>query len=514
MYLYFGYLKECSIDERKNSTLLSADEPYRFIFDNITDMVMVCDNEYTITVANKSANIVLGKSDSIIHEKCYSVLRQSESPCVDCPLQDTINSGTIIPLVKYDKRFNEFFEERCFPILSDDEKLESFILYAKNITQSRELEEKSSQMKKLSALGQISSGVAHDFNNVLTVVLGRVQLMKKLMSDPHMLKSLEMIEKSALDGASKVRKIQEFSRPNTKTLNESVNLKEIIEEVLEITRPKWDVASKIKGILIKPIIDLDDNIFILGDSSDLRNAFTNIIFNAIDAMTNGGILSIKTHQVKNHITVEFKDTGIGMTEETIERVFDPFFTTKGVLGNGLGMSEVYGIIKRHNAKITVQSEVGSGTTIKIRFPAVKQQTTVLAESELDLSGVFSIYVIDDEEYILETLKDFLVDMGHHVETNTDPQDAIDDISKKTYDIVITDLGMPGISGLELAEKVKAIRPKTQVVLISGWALNLKSEDIKNRIDFVINKPFSFEKINFTLSEIEDKLRDQSHNSSI
>jgi CheY-like chemotaxis protein len=197
---------------------------------------------------------------------------------------------------------------------------------------------------------------------------------------------------------------------------------------------------------------------------------------------------------------------MGMTEETIERIFDPFFTTKGVLGNGLGMSEVYGIVKRHNAKITVQSEVGAGTTIKIQFPAIKKRKEVVADTGLDLTGTFSIYIVDDEEYILETLKDFLVDMGHHVETNTDPYSAIEDISKKAFDVVITDLGMPGISGLELAEKIKAIQPLTQIVLISGWALNLKPDDIKHRVDFVINKPFSFEKINYTLSEIEKKLR--------
>jgi len=196
---------------------------------------------------------------------------------------------------------------------------------------------------------------------------------------------------------------------------------------------------------------------------------------------------------------------MGMTEETIERIFDPFFTTKGVLGNGLGMSEVYGIIKRHNGKITVQSEVGAGTTIKLRFPTVKQKAEIVADSGFDLTGAFSIYIVDDEEYILETLKDFLADMGHRVQINTDPNDAIDDISKQAYDIVITDLGMPGISGLELAEKIKAIRPITQVILISGWALNLKASDIKNRVDYVINKPFSFEKINYTLSEIEEKL---------
>jgi signal transduction histidine kinase/CheY-like chemotaxis protein len=474
---------------------------------------MVCDANFTIIESNEAANIVLGKGESLIDEKCHHVLRQNNHPCLDCPLQDTINSGTVIPLANYDDRFNEYFEERCFPILSETEELDSFILAVKNITKSRELEEKSAQMKKISALGQISSGVAHDFNNVLTVVLGRVQLMKRLTSDPYFIKSLDMIEKSALDGASKVRKIQEFSRPSTKTLNESVNLKNIIEEILEITRPKWDTASKIKGILIEPILELYNDLFILGDSSDLRNAFTNIIFNAIDAMPNGGILSIKTKQVNNYIYVDFKDTGIGMTEETVERIFDPFFTTKGVLGNGLGMSEVYGIIKRHNGKINVLSEVGNGTTIKIRFSSAKQSIEKTIDSSIEQPDTFSIYIIDDEEYILETLRDFLTDLDHTVHTNTDPKQALADIKKNSFDIVITDLGMPGISGLELAGKIKYINPRIQVILISGWALNLNESDLENRVDFVINKPFSFEKITFTLSEAGKKLAASNRKSS-
>ena len=466
---------------------------------------MVCDANFAIIESNEAANIVLGKGESLINEKCHHVLRQNNRPCLDCPLQDTINSGTVIPLTKYDDRFNEYFEERCFPILSETEELDSFILAVKNITKSRELEEKSAQMKKLSALGQISSGVAHDFNNVLTVVLGRVQLMKRLSSDPYFTKSLDMIEKSALDGAAKVRKIQEFSRPSTKTLNESINLKTIVEEVIEITRPKWDTASKIKGILIEPILELNDDLFILGDSSDLRNAFTNIIFNAIDAMSDGGILSTKTEQRGNYIYVDFKDTGIGMTEETIERIFDPFFTTKGVLGNGLGMSEVYGIIKRHNGKINVWSEVGKGTTIKIRFPNAKQSVEKTVAASIEQPDTFSIYIIDDEEYILETLRDFLTDLDHTVRTSTDPEKALADIKKNTFDIVITDLGMPGVSGLEIAENIKSINPRIQVILISGWALNLSESDLENRVDFVLNKPFSFEKITYTLSEAGKKL---------
>lgn len=470
------------------------------------DLIMVCDADFNIRESNKSANIVLGKGDSLTGEKCYSVLHHNKRQCLDCPLPDTINSGSVIPLIKFDTRYNEYFEERCFPIFSQDGSLEGFILITKNVTKSRELGEKSSQMKKLSALGQISSGVAHDFNNVLTVVLGRVQLLKKIFSDPYLQKSLDMIERSALDGAAKVRKIQEFSRPRSGSLTETVNLKNVLEEVIELTRPRWDTTSKIRGILIEPVLELKDELYIVGDPSDLRNAFTNIIFNAIDAMPEGGIMTVKTEQQGQFIYVTTKDTGIGMTEETIEKIFDPFFTTKGVTGNGLGMSEVYGITKRHNGKIDVFSEVGVGTTVRLRFTAIEKQAEVTEEKGVAQTQAFSILIIDDEEYILDTLQDFLSELGHKIITYTSPQKALEQVRKQRFDIVITDLGMPGISGLEVAEKVKAVNKSILVILISGWALNINEKDLENRIDFVINKPFSFEKIIYTLSEAEKKLQ--------
>jgi signal transduction histidine kinase len=479
---------------------------FRFIFDHMTDLIMVCNSGFVIGDANNAANIVLGKGDNLCGTKCYQSLHQGKHPCLDCPLNDTVSSGTVIPIVRYDDRFNEYFEERCFPVLNQSGELESFILVVKNVTKSRELEEKSAQMKKLAALGKISSGVAHDFNNVLTVVLGRVQLMKKLTTDPYFIKSLDMIEKSALDGASKVRKIQEFSRPGDRAMTGSVNLKSIIEEVLEITRPRWDNAAKARGVLIEPILNLDENLFILGDSSDLRNAFTNIIFNAVDAMSNGGILSIKALKTGNSIRVDFKDTGHGMTEEVIERIFDPFFTTKGVLGSGLGMSEVYGIIKRHNGRIQVESEVGTGTTIKLLFPKSKRLEEEVASGKSGKVKALEIFIVDDEEYIVETLGEYLGEMGHAVHSSNSSVQALSDIKKTHYDVVITDLGMPVINGVELAGLIKKINPMIQVVMISGWALNLKSSELENRVDFVINKPFSFEKINFILAEVEKKIQ--------
>ncbi|MCK9244309.1 MAG: response regulator [Candidatus Marinimicrobia bacterium] len=479
---------------------------YQFIFDKITDSILLCESDYSISESNRAAEVVLGQGDKLTGQKCYEVIRSLDHPCLDCPLSDSLKSGTIIPLVKFDDRFGEFFEERTYPVINAEGQIESFIITWKNVTKSREIEEKSAQLKKLSALGQISSGVAHDFNNVLTVVLGRIQLLKKQTLDPLILNSLDMIEKSALDGASKVRKIQEFSRPKEGRLDEVIDLNKLLQEVLEITRPKWDIAAKVKGILIEPILDLEKNVYIYGDSSDLRNAFTNIIFNSVDAMPEGGILSIKTGCRINQVAIEFKDTGTGMTEEVREKIFDPFFSTKGVLGTGLGMSEVWGIIKRHSGQITINSKVGKGTTIRLLLTLATKPTAKPPDSKSNQIVPCNIMVVDDEEYILEIMKELLAELGHCVTTFSSALTALDNFKKNQYDIVLTDLGMPDMNGLEMATKIKDINPKTLVIMMSGWGLNLDENNTRNIVDYIINKPFSVEKIIYIISESTAKIK--------
>lgn len=485
---------------------------YQYLFDHLTDIILLCDADFNILLSNRAADILLGKGEKITWQKCYQMLRSSDHPCLDCPLADTLKSGSLIPLVFYDERFGEYFEERTHPIGDANQPLQQFIITSKNVTKSRELEDKSAMMKKLSALGQISSGVAHDFNNVLTVVLGRVQLLKKQATDPYILKSLDMIEKAALDGAAKVRKIQEFARPREANLKEIIDLKKILEEVVEITRPKWDTGAKIKGILIEPILDLHENIHVNGDSSDLRNAFTNIIFNAIDAMPEGGVLSIKCYPSNSQAVVEFTDTGIGMTEEVMERIFDPFFTTKGVLGTGLGMSEVWGIIQRHRGRIAINSHVGKGTTIRLFLPLVSYIPSFETTAQPTTGFSCQILAVDDEEYVLEILKELLSGLGHTVITTNSAYAALNLMQQNLFHIVITDLGMPEMNGLELAVKVKQIHPQIQTILISGWGLSLDEKNL-NWVDFIIPKPFSIEKITHTINEACQKILQKQMSTS-
>ena len=487
---------------------MGVEEHLKTIFDNITEFIALCDSDFNIIYSNRPADIVLGQGRSIIGTKCYSSFRGKSEKCADCPLEPSLEGGTVIPLESFDERFDEYFEERAYPITTESGKLDGFVLISKNLTKSREIEEKYAQAKKLAALGQISSGVAHDFNNVLTGVLGRVQLIKKQTEDPRVLKNLKMIETAAHDGSATVKRMQDFARLRTDEKFIPIDVKEIIDEVLALTKPKWKNNAEIRGVIIEPVIEIEKEIYVLGDPSDLKSAFTNLIFNAVDAMPEGGVLSIKAQNYDEKIVITFEDTGIGMTEDTLERIYDPFFTTKGVKGTGLGMSEVYGVIKRHRGAIEATSKIGKGTNISISLPS-GERALKTDKKEIDEDKYLSkILIIDDEEYILDMLEELLEEQGHRVTTSSSTSNGLELFQKSNFDVVITDLGMPEMSGWEVAERIKKFNSAVSVVLLTGWALNLEAEKIKeNGVDFTLQKPFNEENL-YQLIRDAKKLKDQ------
>jgi len=192
--------------------------------------------------------------------------------------------------------------------------------------------------------------------------------------------------------------------------------------------------------------------------------------------------------------MQVKDTGIGMTDEILEKIFDPFFTTKGSEGNGLGMSEVYGVVKRHSGTIEVQSDVGEGTTFTLTFPVHIPEKVKVEEVELEV-GSLRILAVDDDEFILEFFKDVFGEIGHITTVYQSPVEAIENFDPRKYDMVITDLEMPVMNGQEFAEKIKAVAPQIPIILLSGWFIDLSEEkDLAMTIDHTITKPFTVEEI--------------------
>lgn len=359
------------------------------------------------------------------------------------------------------------------------------------------------QSEKLNALGEMAGGVAHDFNNVLGAILGRAQLMQLSASDPKIKKGLSLIEQAAVDGAETVRRIQEFTRVRTDEAFVRVNINEIIKQSVEMTKHKWKDQAQEKGIVIEIKTDLGKlDPIVAGNPSELRETFTNIIFNAIDFMPKGGRIKISTKRKGNSVLLSFADTGVGMSEAVKRKVFDPFFTTKGPKGTGLGMSVAYGIIIRHGGKIYLESEEGKGTTFYIQIPIKKLLSTTSQKESIALPPQKAkILIIDDEPAIIDLLKEIFELHDQEVATALGGKEGIEKFKKESFDVVFTDLSMPEMSGWEVVRVLKELDPHAIMVMITGWGTQINPERLEEEgIDLIVAKPFEVKKVLETVSK--------------
>jgi len=370
-----------------------------------------------------------------------------------------------------------------------------------DISQRRQMEKALSQSDKLRALGEMASGVAHDFNNILASIIANVQLLRKNGDmDPEMQKRLGIIEVAAKDGAQTIRRIQEFSRLRKDRDFQRINLNKLVEEVVLITQPRWKDQSQKLGRTITLDCDLKPLPPMAGNAAEIKEVLTNLIFNAVDAMPEGGGMTIRTWSLNaggseakdGTIYLTFSDSGQGMPPNVRRKVFDPFFTTKGVTNSGLGLSVSYGIVRRHGGSIEVESEEGCGTTFSLEFPVsdIPEEEFVAPREQTAGTPKANILVVDDEAMVLETLIEVLTGEGHDCTGVTNGKEALARFREGRYDIVLTDLGMPEMSGWEVAAAVKQLSPKTPVAMITGWGVEFDREQLASRgVDLVLAKPF-------------------------
>jgi GAF domain-containing protein/DNA-binding response OmpR family regulator len=354
-----------------------------------------------------------------------------------------------------------------------------------------ESQQRQIQGERLRALGEMAGGVAHDFNNVLAIIVGRAEVLLNETQDPELQRQLNVIINVALDAAQTVKRIQEFTRMRRARPFQHVRIDQLLAEVVDVTRSRWKDDAQAKGITYDVQIDAVPTPPIAGDPSEIREALTNIVFNALDAMPEGGRVVLSTAVEGDRVVCRITDTGVGMTEEVRQRIFDPFFTTKGERGTGLGLSVVYGIIVRHNAEIDVQSQLESGTTFVLRFPvADAAPSEAPTRPTVRSTAKGRILIIDDEQDVGDIMGDFLGRDGHQVSVCRDAETGLAAFEKGAFDLVITDLGMPGMSGWEVARLVKLQRPGTPVAMVTGWGDRIDPAEATARgVDFIVPKPF-------------------------
>ena len=359
----------------------------------------------------------------------------------------------------------------------------------------RRTQEQLVRMEKLRALGEMASGVAHDFNNVLAVILGRVQLLQRKLEDPTFRRWLAIVEQAALDGAQTVRQIQEFTRVRRDQPTQTVEVNQAIRDAVEMTRARWQDESQSRGVPIRLTLDLTAVPTVDGQPSELREVLTNLILNAVDALPRGGDIRIATRERAGRVEVIVADTGVGMSDSVRRRIFEPFFSTKGPGGTGLGLAMVYGIVSRHGGEILVDTAEGTGSTFTIRLPVGRAAPEPAPRMPVTGTESVRVLVIDDEPFVRDTLGEILRQQHHQVVVADDGASGLARFRETPFDLVMTDLAMPGMSGWQVAQAVKAVRPQVPVVLVTGWGVEVQPNEMQTHgVDRVMTKPFRFEDV--------------------
>ncbi len=276
----------------------------------------------------------------------------------------------------------------------------------------------------------------------------------------------------------------------------AIDINAVVKDVVEITRPKWKDEAQVKGIPLEVVCHFGEIRTAKGNASELREAILNIVLNAIEAMPMGGHLDVRTFSREDRICIQISDTGVGMTEDVKRKIFEPFFTTKPFTNTGLGLSMTYGIVKRFGGEIEVRSEPGQGTTFLVTLPEWREG------KDEALTATFSravkearILVIDDEEAVRNALSRILRHLNYEVTVAKNGGEGLRLFKEKEFDVVLTDLAMPGMSGWDVCKAIKKTKSTVPVGMITGWGMEIdETKKEEYGLDFVISKPFDFHEI--------------------
>ena len=498
--LWDGFLLDITERKQAEERVRESEAKYRVSFNNSRDAINIFSIEGQILDVNEELTRLSGYSgEELLSMKLMDIYPKASETDSRERIGQMLKEEILPPFetVLLTKEGSRIPVEIAVVPLKDCYSREIvFQGNIRDITERKQVEQELIRLERLRAVGELSAGVSHNLNNILTNVLGPAQLLKRKTDDPEILLEVDDIVTSAVRARDLVHELHQSVRTDGEEPLHPVIVNKVIGEAVQTSRPRWKDEPEAQGTSIEILTHGRGVPPIEGTEVGLHDILTNLIFNAVDAMPEGGTINILTETVENHVEIVFSDTGLGMSEETKLRLFEPFFTTKMDLGTGLGLSTVYRTVTNWGGTIEVDSTLGQGTTFTLRFPVWKEE--IVAEKgkaavESTRSG--KILVVDDDEAICGLLSRLLEEQ-HGVATTTDGQKALEWFAQGKYDVVMIDLGMSGISGDRLMRRLKDIDPMISTVLITGWSL----PDTDTRVssfDFRIVKPFD------DLDEVED-----------
>lgn len=409
--------------------------------------------------------------------------------------------------LQYQHNLEVLVDERTRELQTSNTRLQSAMHELKDTQQ------KVIRQERLNALGQMASGIAHDFNNVLMPILGLSSFMvshpETLDKKQDALASITNIRDAATDAREIVRRLREFYKPGEEPELVPHDLSELVHQTVHLTEPAWKVQTEAEGrhVQVEAIVDDPPVAEVRVDESQIRETLTNLILNAVDAMPNGGTITVSLRTEGEMVLLSVSDTGEGMSETILKRCREPFFTTKGEHGTGLGLAMCHGIVKRHRGILSIESEPGSGTAVTISLPKYKHATVPAARNNASQRSQKNIepqhiLVIDDEAASCSLLSKYLTSLGHTVDCATSGAEGIEKLGEAKFDIVLTDRAMPAMGGDQVAKAVKRISPNTPVVLLTGFGdlMNYENERPEG-VSVVASKPITCEELQDIVSDL-------------
>jgi CheY-like chemotaxis protein len=352
-------------------------------------------------------------------------------------------------------------------------------------------------------MGQMASGMAHHVNNLLAIISGRTQLLLARKPSPETQRPLEIIQRATFDAAEVVRRVLGFASMHPAAAKAPVDVNEIVREVVELTRPRWRDEAQRRSLTIDVSTELGQIARVAGEAPALREVVMNLLFNAIDALPDGGHIVVRTWSADAWVFCAVADDGVGMDDEIRRRALEAFFTTKGPQATGLGLSVAHSIVQRHGGELSLRPNEGKGTVITLRLPQVAPEAVVAESAPSSAGRALRILVIDDEQPVRDALADSLAEDGHTVIAAASGPEGLARLADGVkVDVVMTDLGMPEMTGWDVARAVRTRHPGLPIGLITGWAVALElSDEERHAVDFVIAKPYTTDALRSALSAL-------------
>lgn len=519
-------LREIMERKRAEEGLLRSKETMEAILNATNDCAFLLDKNGVFVALNEvTAQDLDSTTDRMLGRPYFDMIPPDLASTRRERFEEVVRAGKAI-------RFEDGGQGRTLdhgyhPVFNPDGGVDRVAVFSREVTEQKKAHNLLVQRERLAALGEMATGVAHNFNNLLQIVIGACGLAEadlEIGDMDEVKTTLCQIVESAELGSETVKQLQDFARVRTEdpTIGGAVfDLSHTVSNAIEVSRPFWKSGAEKRGVRIELRKKLAPDCLIKGKQNELFEVIVNLIKNATEAMPEGGKLYLKTEKEDGEAILVVRDNGMGISKEQMSRVFEPFWTTKGIQGTGMGLSTCFGIVTRHGGSISVKSSEGLGAMFTVKLPLAALETSERTEQKTrTVNAGARVLVVDDQVRIAELLERGLSRHGHVVVTALSGKEGVEAFKTSQIDLVICDLGMPDMNGWQVSEAIKEICrersvPKTPFVLCTGWAGQIDEQERISQcgVDRIVEKPLRLNSILQVMSELLDKRAQRSEGAT-